>query len=696
MRDGVTHNLYITGIEPESGKSLVALGLMETLAGRAQRAGFFRPIVAGGDERDSQIELIRRRYALETDYEQMYALSAGEAHSMIAAGRHAELEQRVFDAYKRLEPRFEVIVCEGTDFAGMLPALDFELNASLANQLGCPVLVVIKGTSVPGIASSVRVARASLAHAGCSLFGVIVNRVPGVLLAEMRAHSVVYDPGEPMYVLAENPSLRHPTIAQVAKELDAAVLAGGEVRLQQEVREVRVAAMTVEHFLEDLVDGTLVIVPGDRADIVLASLAASRFSSLPAVSGLVLTGGYEPAPPIAPLLGDAPFAVLQVPARTYPTATAVHAITPTITAGEERRIATAIGVFEAGVDPEELAQRIALPRPVTRTPLMFQYELLERARSRRRHVVLPEGEDQRVLQAAEILLRRDVVDLTILGAPDRVHARAAARGLSLEGAQIVDPAASPLRSEYAMLYRELRKHKGMTPELALDAVTEGSYFGTLMVHTGAADGMVSGAAHTTADTIRPAFEIIRASPGVSVVSSVFFMCLADRVLVYGDCAVNPRPTAEQLADIAISSAQTAGRFGVDVRIAMLSYSTGASGSGEHVDAVRRATALVRERHPELKVEGPIQYDAAVDVDVAELKLPGSEVAGQATVFIFPDLDTGNIAYKAVQRSAGAIAIGPVLQGLRRPINDLSRGCGVTDIVNTVAITAIQAQEPPAG
>jgi phosphate acetyltransferase len=687
----VARSLYITAMEAGSGKSIVALGLMETFAGRAQRAGFFRPIV-GGDRRDPQIELIRHRYGLETTYEEMHALSAEEAARMIAGGRRTELEQRVFDAYKEIERRYELVVCEGTDFAGVLPALDFELNASLANQLGCPVLVVLRGESVGGIASSVRVARASLTDKGCSLFGVIVNRVPGGLLGEMRAHSVLYDPGEPLYVLTENPSLGHPTLGQVAAELRAEVLVGGDGRLQQEVREVRVAAMGVEHFIDDLVDGTLVIVPGDRADIVLASLASTLHPSLPAVAGIVLTAGYELSPAIRSLLEGAPFAVLRVAARTYPTATAVHGITPTIGAEDEPKIATALGVFEAGVDPRELAERLALPRPAVKTPMMFQYELLELAKARRRRVVLPEGEDERILRAADILLRRGVVDLTILGEPDEVRGRAAARGLVLDGAEIVDPLTSPLRAEFAEMYHENRKHKGVTPELALDIVADPSYFGTLMVQTGTVDGMVSGASHTTADTIRPAFEIIKSRPGVSVVSSVFFMCLADRVLVYGDCAVNPMPDARQLADIAISSAQTAERFGVDVRIAMLSYSTGESGRGPQVRAVREATALVRERRPELKVEGPIQYDAAVDAHVAELKLPGSEVAGRATVFIFPDLDTGNVAYKAVQRSSGAVAIGPVLQGLRKPINDLSRGCTVIDIVNTVAITAIQAQE----
>jgi phosphate acetyltransferase len=688
----VTQNLYITGLESGSGKSIVALGVMETLAGRAEAAGFFRPIVPSAEASDSQIELIRHRYRLDTSYEEMHALSADEAHALIASGRQAELEERVFEAYKRLESRFEVIVCEGTDFAGLLPALDFDLNANLANQLGSPVLVVIRGSSVPGIASAVRVARASLAAKGCTMFGVIVNRVPGPLLGDMRAHSVTYDRNEPLYVLPENPSLGQPTVAQVASELGASVLAGADRGLQREVSDVRVAATRVEHFIDDLVERALVIVPGDRADIMLASLAASMFTSVPAVAGMVLTGGYQPPVAVAKLLHEAPFPVLAVRQRTYPVATAVHAIDPKLAVEDEAKIATAIGVFEAGVDPRELAERIALPRPATRTPMMFQYDLLERAKAGRRHLVLPEGEDERVLHAADILLRRGVVRLTILGSPNEVRARASALGLTLDVAEIVDPMTSPLRAEFGEIYHELRKHKGMTRELALDAVSDGSYFGTLMVHTGAADGMVSGAAHTTADTIRPAFEIIRAQQGVSVVSSVFFMCMADRVLVYGDCAVNPMPDSRQLADIAISSADTAASFGVEPRIAMLSYSTGESGRGPQVTAVREATALVRESRPDLSVEGPIQYDAAVDAHVAKLKLPGSEVAGQASVFIFPDLDTGNIAYKAVQRSAGALAIGPVLQGLRRPINDLSRGCTVPDVVNTVAITAIQAQD----
>jgi phosphate acetyltransferase len=448
--------------------------------------------------------------------------------------------------------------------------------------------------------------------------------------------------------------------------------------------------MTVEHFIENLVDGALVIAPGDRPDILVTAFASTISTVIPTVSGLVLTGGYPLGETVRRLLESAPFPVLETGRLTHEVVAAVGSVEPLIGPEDERKIATALGLFESAMDIGELERRIAVERPVRVTPIMFEYELMERAKARGAHVVLPEGEDDRVLRAAEILLRRGVVDVTVLGREDDVRGRAAALGLDLDGARLVDPAGSPLREDFARRYFELRQHRGVTEEIAFDVVADPSYFGTLMVDAGEVDGMVSGAAHTTGDTVRPAFEIIRARKGVSVVSSVFFMCLADRVLVYGDCAVNPKPDTKQLADIAISSAETAASFGIEPRIAMLSYSTGESGRGPDVDAVRAATEAVRERRPDLRVEGPIQYDAAVDAAVAELKLPGSEVAGRATVFVFPDLDTGNVAYKAVQRSANAVAIGPVLQGLRKPVNDLSRGCTVTDIVNTVAITAIQA------
>jgi phosphate acetyltransferase len=678
----MARNLYVTAMEPQSGKSVVALGVMELLKPRVERLGFFRPVIPS--EPDPQLELIRQRYEAEASH----ALTQEEAGAIPA---YDELRKRVVEAYKALEPRCDFILCEGTDFTSATSALDYGLNADLANELGAPVLVVVKAGSPEQTVAAVQAARNSLKHKGCTIFGVLVNRVPEELVAEITAKVSPQNGDEPVYVVPERAELAYATIGEVAEELDATIVAGTGDGLNREVRDIRVAAMSVEHFIDDLVDGSLVIVPGDRADILVASIASIVSASIPTVAGVVVSGGCPLTDTLRRLLEGAPFPVLETQQPVHVTAATVQSIKPLLRAESERKIATALGAFEAGVDTAELDRRIALERPARVTPLMFEYELIERAKSSKRHIVLPEGDDERVLRAAEILLRRGVVDLTILGNEDEVRNRAAAAGIDLDGAEVVDPLTSSHRDEFAQRYYELRKHRGLTEDQALDAVTAPSYFGTLMVSAGAVDGMVSGAVHTTADTIRPAFEIIKAAEGVSVVSSVFFMCLSDRVLVYGDCAVNPNPEVPQLADIAISSADTAQNFGIDPRIAMLSYSTGKSGKGPGVTVVTEATAIVRERRPDLKVEGPIQYDAAVDEAVANLKMPGSDVAGQATVFIFPDLEAGNVAYKAVQRSANALAIGPVLQGLRKPVNDLSRGCTIPDIVNTVAITAIQAQ-----
>ena len=329
--------------------------------------------------------------------------------------------------------------------------------------------------------------------------------------------------------------------------------------------------------------------------------------------------------------------------------------------------------------------------PTAVTPLAFQADLIERARADRKRIVLPEPDDDRVLQAAAQVLAAGIADITFVGDADYVAKRSGELGLDLSAAQVVSVDDPAYLERYAEEFARLRAKKGVTLEQAREKVTDVSYFGTMMVHMGDADGMVSGAAHTTAHTIVPSFQIIKTAPGVSVVSSIFLMAMKDRVWAFGDCAVNPNPTAEQLADIAVTSARTAAQFGVTPRVAMLSYSTGTSGAGPDVDVVVEATRLAREKAPELAIEGPIQFDAAVDAAVASKKLPDSDVAGKATVFVFPSLEAGNIGYKAVQRSSGALAVGPVLQGLNKPVNDLSRGALVEDIVNTVALTAVQAQ-----
>ncbi|MCG6941467.1 MAG: phosphate acetyltransferase [Thiohalocapsa sp.] len=690
-------SIYIAGAGSGSGKSVVVLGFMELLSAINRRVGFFRPVVSRDVHEDNLTTLIRRRYDLPFPADALYGATAEQASELVAAGRYDQLLKRILDKYMLLDEQCDIVLCAGTDFDGLVPSLEFDFNADLANNFGCTTVVVVKGfgRSPDEALHAVHMAHESMLDRCGDLLATIVNGVDPdfVELIKRRARAVL-PANETLYVLPETEALAKPTIGEINKMLGGDCLCGEDDALNQVVTNYRVAAMEIPDFLNYIEDGSLIITPGDRSDIILASLAADVSAAYPRVAGLLLTGGLQPAENVQRLLMGLrrnKVAILSVPWDTFQTALAVNRVESTILPGDERKIAAALGLFEQNVEIKDLQQRIAVHHSERMTPLMFEYQLVHRAKAERKHIVLPEGSDERILRAAEILTLRGVADLTLLGDPDKIRRRIGELGLQLADIPIIDPVTSPKRDEYAAIYYELRKHKGISEQMAHDALEDVSYFGTLMVHTGDADGMVSGAAHTTQHTIRPSFETIKTKPGTRLVSSVFFMCLADRVLVYGDCAVNPNPDAEQLADIAITSAGTAAAFGIEPRVAMLSYSTGESGKGEDVERVREAVRIARARRPDLKLEGPIQYDAAVDASVARSKLPDSEVAGHATVFIFPDLNTGNNTYKAVQRSAGAVAIGPVLQGLNKPVNDLSRGCTVTDIVNTVTITAIQAQ-----
>ena len=682
-------------LEPESGKSLVSLGMAEALSARVERVGYFRPVVRDLPDGDPMIGLMRSRYQLAQSYEESYGVTTDETRS---AGTPAEVDSlvaRVMAKFHSLAAKCDVILVEGTDFTGASAAFEFDLNARLATNLAAPVVLVLRGHGhrADQVAGAAKAALGALQDHDATCAAMVINRVdPGQ--SEAIA-ALVSDLRIPVWQLPEDPRMAHPTVRQIAQMLDAEILVGNDDTLGQDVSGVKVAAMTIPNLLEHLYEGILLITAGDRSDVIVSATLTQHSDSSGRVSAVLLTGGVRPDQSVLDLLGTLPgppMPLLLTGQDTYTTAAAVADLRPVTSASDARRIALSLGLFENHVDGNELATALDVAESTAITPLMFEHRLLAQARSDKQRIVLPEGNDDRVLLAAERILQRDVCDLVILDPDGGLAERASRLGVSLTGAEIINPASSELRPGFADKLYEIRKSKGMSREIANDAVTSVSMFGTLLVDHGEVDGMVSGAAHTTADTIRPALQVIRTSPGVSVVSSVFFMSLHDRVLVYGDCAVNPDPNASQLADIAISSARTAAAFDIPPRVAMLSYSTGASGSGGDVEKVREATALVHERAPELLVEGPIQYDAAVDLSVAASKLPDSDVAGRATVFVFPDLNTGNNTYKAVQRSAGAIAIGPILQGLRKPVNDLSRGCLVTDIVNTVAITAIQAQQ----
>jgi phosphate acetyltransferase len=692
----VASSIYLASLEPRAGRSLVALGLLELLKRQLGEVGYFRPVVRSARPLDPRIELAAIRYGLDRDPRSLYAYTSDEVGHLLAEGRSDEVFKGILERYKRIEDDHAFTVIDGTDYTGSAAALEFDFNAEVANHLGAPVLAVVSGNGRDAgeVVEAVRIARESLLADGCTVAAVIANRIVPDDLEEVRTLVAELPHAEPVWCVPEEPLLAMPTVGEVVDALRVEDTRIEEADLQREITRIKIAAMTLPNLLPHLGDGDLIITPGDRADVILAALVSRLATTYPTVAAVILTGGIDLEPNVVRLLdglGGEQLPLIAVDTDTFTTAQDVAAVPATIRADTERKIDVALRLFEEHVDTTALEERIEVTAADRVTPLMFEYELVRRARADRRRIVLPEGTDERILRATDILRRRNVVDLTLLGATEEVQALALRLGVELGDTPVVDPATSEWREGFADTYYELRKHKGIGRDFAADTMLDVSYFGTMMVHEGLADGMVSGAAHTTQHTIRPSFEIIKTQPGVSVVSSVFLMLMPDRVLVYGDCAVNPEPDAEQLADIAISSAETAAQFGVEPRVAMLSYSTGESGKGRAVERVREATALVRERRPDLEVDGPIQYDAAVDSAVGEAKLPGSSVAGRATVFIFPDLNTGNNTYKAVQRSSGATAVGPVLQGLNQPVNDLSRGCTVDDIVNTVTITAVQAQ-----
>lgn len=698
------NNLYITATEERSGKSVVVLGIMQMLKKELHRVAFFRPIISDPPtkQEDPDIRLVTGYFNLQISYEDTYGCTLKDAYQLINTGREDDLHDLILKKYKKLEDTYDFVLIEGTDFRGSDTSFELDINSDIAANLGAPVILISSGRR-KSAEEMIRQVQASIDmhhEKGLTLVASIINRAPEGITAELVSEirkQVHPEEGLPFYVMPENSDLANPTIGDVKRWLNASVMYGAS-GMSAKIGEYIVAAMRVEHFLEYIKPGCLVITPGDRSDIILACLSARSSKSYPEVSGIVLTGGLVPYDSVRKLIegwAGAPIPILSVQGHTYLIVQQLHELYAHIEPDDSQRIASALGFFSKYVKVQELSEHVISSKPARITPKMFEYAMMEQAAEDRQRIVLPEGTCERILRAADILLRRGVADLTILGREQQVRALAAANGLDLTFVEVIDPQTSPLLEPFVQEYLRLRQHKGMIEDIARDRMSDPTYFGTMMVYKGYADGMVSGALNTTAHTVRPAFEFIKAKPGFTIVSSVFLMCLKDRILVYGDCAVNPNPNAPQLAEIALSSAETAKIFGIEPRVAMLSYSTGRSGKGEDVDKVAEATEiahrLMMERKLDFILEGPLQYDAAIDPEVARTKLPGSKVAGRATVFIFPDLNTGNNTYKAVQRSAGAVAIGPVLQGLNKPVNDLSRGCTVDDIVNTVAITAVQAQ-----
>ena len=691
--------IYIATTEENSGKSIITLGLMSMLISKTAKVGYFRPIIEDFREGvlDNHIETVITHFGLDIAFEDAYALTKSKLIKKKNNGKIGEVIDLIIEKFKRLEERFDFVLVEGTSFTGEGTAIELDLNVLIAKNLGIPAIIVGSGVgkTLEELVEGLHLAYDSFKVKEVEVLSIIANKVQFENIE--LVHSSLQNRLPESVLINTIPiisSLDNPTIQEIVNELDAEVLFG-EDYLNNQVSSFSVGAMQLRNYLSYINENELVITPGDRADIILGSLQANESANYPTVSGIVLTAGIKPDDTILKLIEglSSIVPIIIVKEGTFATTNKIGSIKSKIYANNKQKILTSINTFEKYIDIDSLSDKVIKFEAGGMTPKMFQYNLVKRAKEHRKHIVLPEGNDDRIIIAAARLLAMDVVDISIIGDLKEIEMKVASLGIlfDLSKVNIINPIESVHYEDYVNAYYELRKEKKVTREIAKDLMLDGSYFGTMMVYKSHADGMVSGAAHTTQHTILPALQFIKTKPTASVVSSIFFMCLEDRVSIFGDCAINPNPTAEQLAEIAISSAESSIAFGIEPKIAMLSYSSGTSGKGDEVDKVRRATEIVKEKRPDLKIEGPIQYDAAVDLEVGQSKIPNSEVAGQASVLIFPDLNTGNNTYKAVQRETGALAIGPMLQGLNKPVNDLSRGCTVDDIINTVVITAIQAQ-----
>jgi phosphate acetyltransferase len=691
--------IYIATSESNSGKSIITLGLMSMLIGRTAKVGYFRPIVEDFEDGklDNHIETVISYFGLDIRFEDAFAITKSQLIKKKNKGKIGDVLDLIIEKFKHLEERFDFVLVEGTSFSGEGTAIELDMNVLIAKNLGIPAIIVGSGVgkTLEEFLDSEYLAYDSFKNKEVEVLAFIANKIQpeNLKLAEDGLRSVL--PKEVLVsAIPAISSLDNPTVKEIVEELDAKVLFGKDY-INNEVGSFSVGAMQLRNYLLHLKENALVITPGDRADIILGALQANESVNYPTVSGIVLTGNILPEDSILKLIEglDSVVPIISVDGGTYRITNKIGSIKSKIYAENKHKIETSISTFEKYVDLDDLSNKLSAFEADGMTPKMFQYNLVKRAKQHRKHIVLPEGDDDRIIIATSRLLAMDVVDISVIGNRKQIESKVAELGIAYDFSKvnIIIPIESEYYDDYVNTYYELRKNKNVSMAMAKDLMEDVSYFGTMMVYKGHADGMVSGAAHTTQHTILPALQFIKTKPNSSVVSSIFFMCLEDRVSVFGDCAINPNPTAEQLAEIAISSADSSLAFGIEPKVAMLSYSSGSSGKGDEVEKVRAATEIVKIKRPDLKIEGPIQYDAAVDMQVGKSKMPNSEVAGQASVLIFPDLNTGNNTYKAVQRETGALAIGPMLQGLNKPVNDLSRGCTVDDVINTVVITAIQAQ-----
>jgi phosphate acetyltransferase len=693
------HTYFLAPVGYSVGLTTVVLGLVHALEQKGLKVGFVKPI---SQDPPGEPELTTHFIRQINHHPAPEPLSMERAEHLLSLGLEDQLMEEIVSLYQQALDGVDVMIVEG-----MVPnpqhAFVASLNSTMALNLQAGVILVGAASHQGGeqnneaLTEQFELAVSSFG-AHNTIAGYIINHIPAGQDAyrfgceaverslQLQAHPLPYLGGIP-----HKPEFLHPRTLDIVDVLNARVLHAGEIATRR-VRQNLIIARSVPNIVYLLKPGALIMSPGDRDDVMMA-VALATMNGIP-LAGLLLTSEAEPDPSIQQLCQKAFSSDLPVLLTTYnsfESASLLNDMSTHVPADDLQRMEQVIDYIAEKLDLSALMQGMALPRELRMTPPAFRYQVVEKARRLNKRIVLPEGNEPRTIQAAVICAQKGIARCVLLGHRDEILHVAEAHDITLtDGVEILEPERE--RPHYVAPMVELRKHKGLSPAMAEQQLEDNVVLGTMMLQQGDVDGLVSGAVHTTANTIRPALQLIKTAPGAKLVSSVFFMLMPDQVLVYGDCAVNPDPNADELADIAIQSADSAASFGITPRVAMISYSTGESGEGEGVVKVRTATQLVREKRPDIIIDGPLQYDAASVESVGKQKAPNSPVAGQATVFVFPDLNTGNTTYKAVQRAANVVSVGPMLQGLRKPVNDLSRGALVEDIVYTIALTAIQAAQ----
>lgn len=697
------------------GLTSVSLGVIRAMERKGVRLSVFKPIAqprSGGEKPDQTTTIIRKNSSIPA----AEPLNMARVESLLGSNQQDVLMEEIIARYHENTKEAEVVLVEGlvpTRKHHFATALNYEIAKTLNAEI---VFVMSLGNDSPAqLKERIELTQSSFGgRKNQNITGVIINKLNAPVDEQGRTRpdlSEIFDDSskasvaniDPKQLFANSPlpvlgcvpwsfDLIATRAIDMCRHLNARVINEGEIQTRR-VKSVTFCARSIPHMLEHFRPGSLLVTSADRPDVLVAACLAAMNGI--EIGAILLTGGYEIDDRIAKLCERAfqtGLPVFMVKTNTWQTSLSLQSFNLEVPVDDTQRIEKVQEYVANYINADWVESLTAASERSRRlSPPAFRYQLTELARKAGKRIVLPEGDEPRTVKAAAICAERGIATCILLGNPDEIQRVAAAQGVELgKGIEIVDPEA--VREHYVPRLVELRKNKGMTEVVAQEQLEDNVVLGTMMLERGEVDGLVSGAVHTTANTIRPPLQLIKTAPNSSLVSSVFFMLLPEQVLVYGDCAINPDPTPEQLAEIAIQSADSAKAFGIDPRVAMISYSTGNSGAGSDVEKVREATRLAQEKRPDLVIDGPLQYDAAIMEDVAKSKAPNSQVAGRATVFIFPDLNTGNTTYKAVQRSADLISIGPMLQGMRKPVNDLSRGALVDDIVYTIALTAIQSQQ----